>query len=141
MMKVNRNTINSDINYWYSILSKEWNNYDTDSWCMKQVHRLESQRARLFKELEKVEGTSLKLSIEKMILDVDTRMMNFVSKSLSISETVRSNTANEVNKWAKENHQKFRLVEASSLWYASKKTTQKIEKLLEEDWNNELGKM
>ena len=28
MMKINRNTINSDINYWYSSLADEWNIYD-----------------------------------------------------------------------------------------------------------------
>ena len=30
MMRINRNTINSDINYWYSSLSKEWNSYDIE---------------------------------------------------------------------------------------------------------------
>ena len=79
MMKINRKAINSDISYWYSSLSKEWHSYDIDSWCMKQVNRLESQRSRLFKELDKAENTSVRLSIEKMILDVDVKMMSFIS--------------------------------------------------------------
>ena len=82
MMKINRNTINSDINYWYSSLADEWSTYDIDSWYMKQIHRLESQRSRLFKELEKAENVPTRLSVEKMILDIDIKTINLVAKSI-----------------------------------------------------------
>ncbi len=114
MMKINRNTINSDINYWYSKLSEEWNSYSIDSWCMKQVHRLESQRARLFKELDKNQETSTILSIEKMILDIDTRMMNFVSKTITNQKVVKNQAVHWVNRWAKERKIDLRLIDDSA---------------------------
>ena len=141
MMKVNRNTINSDISYWFSILHKEWNNYDIDSWCMKQMHRLESQRTRLFKELENTETVSVKLSIEKMILDIDTKMMNFVLKSILNQENVKENAVKWINDWAKDKKIDLRLHDANKVWHASEKTSKKIDKLLEDDWNNNCGKM
>jgi len=107
MMKVNRNTVNNDINYWYSVLSKEWKSYDVESWCMKQVHRLESQRSRLFRELDKVHETPMKLSIEKMILDIDTRIMNFISKFISSQNVSKYQAVASINSWAKEKKNRF----------------------------------
>ena len=49
---------------------------------MKQIHRLESQRSRLFKELEKAENVPTRLSVEKMILDIDIKTINLVAKSI-----------------------------------------------------------
>jgi len=140
MMKINRNTINSDINYWYSSLSKEWNSYDIDSWCMKQIHRLESQRIRLFTELDKVENASVRLSIEKMILDIDMKMMNFVSKYASSMNSIQKSGAQWVNKWAKTNDIDIVLTDRRSIIQASSETTEKIEKLLKEDLEQRRGK-
>ena len=141
MMKINRNTINSDINYWYSVLSKEWESYDVDSWCMKQIHRLESQRSRLFKELDKVQETSTVLSIEKMILDIDTRMMNFVSKTISNKKIIKDQAIFWVNQWAKEEKMDFRLTDGNDVLYSSEKINEKIRKLLDEDKIKKRGKM
>ncbi len=63
LMKINRNTINDDINQGYEQLSKDWNKYDIDAWLMKQTKRFESQRSRLFQELEKQENSKEKLAI------------------------------------------------------------------------------
>lgn len=141
MMKVNRNTINSDIHYWYGILSKEWSSYDIDAWYMKQIHRLESQRTRLFKELEKTTETTVRLSIEKMILDIDIKMTNFVSKSVFNQKTMKEQSVSWVNKWAKDMKIDFRLVDEDAVLYASEKTKKKIQKLLEEDKIEKRGKI
>lgn len=136
MMNVNRNTINGDINYWYSILSKEWNSCDLDTWGMKQVHRLESQRTRLFRELEKEEKVIIKLSIEKMILDIDTRVMNFVSKTISIKDAVQKGATDRANQWAKRKNIDLKFIDANDMWCASNKTYKKFQKMLKEDLEN-----
>lgn len=56
---------------------------------MKQMKRLESQRSRLFIELDKVQETPTRLAIEKMILDIDIKMMNFVTKTTLSRTAVR----------------------------------------------------
>ena len=56
ILKVNRHTIDSDIAYGYSILAKDWDRGDINSWLMKQIYRLEELRAelkRLVKEKSK----------------------------------------------------------------------------------------
>jgi len=141
MMKVNRNTINGDINYGYSILSKEWNSYDIDSWLMKQIHRLESQRVRLFKELEREEKIATKLSIEKMILDIDTRLISFTTKAFSRRDSVKENSIRWINEYAKERHMDFRLGDHSEIYHACIETYEKIQDMLMEDVDMKRGSM
>lgn len=141
MMKVNRNTINSDISYWYSILSKEWESYDVESWCMKQMHRLESQRARLLKELEKNETISEKLAIERILLDIDTKMMNFVSKLILTKKVVRDKAARKINNWAKKKGIRLRVIDSDEFFSVSKEAAKKIGKMIDEDHKKIIGRM
>jgi len=80
MLNVNRNTINTDINHWYSHLAKKWNSYDIKLWCIKQLHRMETQRIRLMEQLQRQEDLHDKLAIEKMILDVDAKITQNIIK-------------------------------------------------------------
>ena len=139
MMKINRNTINSDISHWYTSLSEEWDSYDIESWYMKQIHRLESQRIRLFIELDKVENTSVRLSIEKMILDIDMKIMNFVSKYASSMNFIQKSAIQCINNWAKKNDRDMILTDTDRFIQSSSETAEKIEKLLKEDLEQRCG--
>ena len=107
---------------------------------MKQIHRLESQRIRLFIELDKVENASVRLSIEKMILDIDMKMMNFVSKYASSMNSIQKSGEQWVNEWAKTNDIDIELTDRGRIIQASSETTEKIEKLLKEDLEQRRGK-
>ena len=133
MMKINRNTINNDISYWYSRLYKEWDSYSVDTWCMKQLHRLESQRARLVKDLEMETKILTKLAIEKLILDVDTRMMSFVTKMKSVEADAQELASNKINEWSKDHNVDLRTWNIKDYVYATEKTKEKIQKLMDED--------
>jgi len=50
MMKVNRNTINSDIKYLYSIIKDE-SKENGENFILKQIGRLEAQRSRITESL------------------------------------------------------------------------------------------
>ena len=95
MSNVNRNTINSDIKHLYSQLSKNWESHDINSWGLKQIQRLEFQRARLFDELEKQERYKEKHMIEKLLFDIDSKLLQFIFK---IKEKSHLNLANGHNK-------------------------------------------
>jgi len=91
LMKINRNTINSDISFLYSQISKDWKNYDIGSWIIKQFQRLEEQRTRLGEELEKQDQLNNKLVIERLIFDIDNKITQIItkimpSKSVSFSK-------------------------------------------------------
>ncbi|GFN40538.1 MAG: conserved hypothetical protein [Marine Group I thaumarchaeote] len=80
LMKINRNTINSDISFLYSQISKNWKNYDIGSWIIKQFQRLEEQRTRLSEELEKQDQLNNKLVIERLIFDIDNKITQIITK-------------------------------------------------------------
>lgn len=80
LMKVNRNTINSDIKFWYGEITNEWQDSDIKSWFLKQLERLESTRARLMEQLVIQEELKSKLGIEKMIFDIDCKISDMISK-------------------------------------------------------------
>jgi len=94
MLNVNRNTINSDIKYLYSQLSKNWESRGINSRGLIQIQRLEFQRARLFGELEKQERYKEKHMIEKLLFDIDNRLLQFIVK---IKEKSHLNLANGHN--------------------------------------------
>jgi len=47
LMKVNRNTINGDIDYWYSKIAENFNMVDPLGSIMVNIQRLDIQRSRL----------------------------------------------------------------------------------------------
>lgn len=106
MMKINRHTINGDISYWYSKLSKEWKDHDVDSWYMKQIHRLEIQRTRLIENLEKEPSIENKLAIEKVILDIDNKIIQGVAR---IDTSCKSAMKNFVEERVSELEKKLEL--------------------------------
>jgi len=94
MLNVNRNTINSDIKHLYSQLSKNWESRGINSRGLIQIQRLEFQRARLFGELDKQERYKEKHMIEKLLFDIDNRLLQFIVK---IKEKSHLNLANAHN--------------------------------------------
>ncbi len=78
-LDVNRNTVNEDIKYWLIQIASQFEDLDLGGIVLKQVERLEIQRKRLLAQLEKVEFDE-KLRIEKMIFEIDYRILSFVSK-------------------------------------------------------------
>jgi len=142
MMNVNRNTINSDLNFAYSQLSLEWTHGDFYSLFMKQTHRLEIQRRRLLEELKKQNELKEKLAIEKMVFEIDTRIFNFYVKLSVSSETMLDwviHTANSLvnnDPWKQSGFVNMRNVRKTL-----DETRDKINKLIEEDEKKQVGKI
>ena len=88
ILDINRNTINKDIESWYSEIRKDQSNSNKD-WFDKQLQRLEFQRTRLQESL--VDGLSYKerLQIEKSISHIDLSIASFVVK-IEISKRYKS---------------------------------------------------
>ena len=66
-LNVNRNTINDDIKFWYFQISTDSEFENPRSTLTKHIRYLESQKCRLYEELEGVENIHEKLSIKKLI--------------------------------------------------------------------------
>ena len=141
-MNVNRNTINSDLNFAYSKLSSEWAHRDLYSLFMKQTYRLETQRTRLLGELKKQNELKEKLAIEKMIIDLDTKIFNFYEKLTASGERILwsiIDTANSLvdnNKWKQSG-----FVNMHNVRKTLDETRDKINKLIEEDEKKQVGRI
>jgi len=105
ILKINRNTVNSDINFCYSQLALDWKNQDGKKLIVKQLERFELQRSRLYEELEKCNVLSEKITVEKLILDIDQKISQIVTKLLlnhkdnfSISDKNKESTEDQIQK-------------------------------------------
>ena len=79
ILDVNRNTINKDIESWYLKLRNEKPDYSRN-WLETQFARLEFQRMRLQKMLEKEIPIRDKLQIEKSITNIDLSIASLIVK-------------------------------------------------------------
>lgn len=139
MMKINRNTITNDIRYWYTQVSDKWKTVDPTKWTIRSTERLELQRTRLREELDKAKSVQEKLSIERLILDIESRILQ---TPIKILETlVQSNNAaiTWVNNWMKKNKHKDRLLSHHDIVNVSSKSKEKINKILNDEKENGSG--
>jgi len=131
LMKINRNTINDDINQGYEQLSKDWERYDISSGLMKQLQRFESQRSRLLQELEKQEDTKEKLAIEKMIFQIDCQIAQIPMNGLKREDKDFEHAAKMVNYWAEKNNWDLRITsEKDMVQITTPENHELIEKIL-----------
>jgi len=71
MLGVNRNTVNSDIKYWYTQLAYQIAEQDAGGILLKQIERVELQRSRLLEELDQHEKLEERVVIEKLLFELD----------------------------------------------------------------------
>lgn len=110
MMKVNRNTINSDIEYWYGNISEKAETLDLESTIIKRVEGLEIQRTRLREMLDKTEDFQQKITIEKLLFDIEIRIAQINLKILESSDAALGIAIHYINKWMKENNHEDEIV-------------------------------
>jgi len=132
MLKINRNTINSDVTFLYSKLHDEMDEKTHDDWMNKQFTRLESQRVRLRKELDNDITLQERLQVEKVILDLDSKISSWIIKMYSSSQEKWDSVVAILNDWMEEHGHEDRLMSHGSLYSISEKSREKIFKLLKE---------
>jgi hypothetical protein len=133
MLKVNRNTVNSDITYWHSQLQKDDDKISTDDWINKMLYRLETKRTRLMKKLDKATSVDDSLALEKMLYEVDIKIIQIVMKMQSTSQSVYDRTTNIFNSWLEENGYKERYVLWGQTLRVTSGTRKNINRLIESD--------
>lgn len=140
MMKVNRNTINNDINYLCSQLSREWDNHDISSWWMRQMRRLEMQRTRLREELDKETGFEKRLVLEKIILDIDNKLLQSSVRIITTQDEIVDNMVGALNKYAKENKLDVTYVHSRDITKLQTRNLEKIKQIIKRDKNRKVGR-
>ena len=132
MLKINRNTINSDVSFLYSKVYDEMGKVTYGKWMNKQLTRLESQRVRLRKELDNDITLHERLQVEKMILDLDSKISSFIIKIETSRQETWDKAMSVINDWMKEHNHKDRYQTMNSLFLIPAKSREKIFELLKD---------
>jgi len=133
LMKINRNTINGDIQYWYQKAVKNWRGAGPEFFVIRNIERLELQRTRLVEQLGKTKTFQEKLATERMILDVECRILQTQLKLSESMEKVHKRSTKWVNEWMKKNNRKDRYISYGDMMRVPGKSYEKICKLLKDE--------
>ncbi len=131
IMKVDRNTINNDLKVLYQKALNDYNpdNMTLDEIVEKQLVRLETQRDRLGLYLCDVKDVNTKISIERLISDVDFKLIGAIEKVNHNSSRFLDEILKGVNKMAEINNISLRytsLFELKKISLDSRKSLDEI---------------
>ena len=133
LMKINRNTINSDIDYWYAKIYVNSNAVDPEISVVINIQRFDIQRSRLRENLDKAENFQERHAIEKMIFDIDCKIINTQIKLADSTKRIHRLGIGYLNDWLKENGKDTRYLTLFDKISVSKKAYQKITKIIKDD--------
>jgi len=133
LMKINRNTINGDVQYWYDKVVKNWNGLDPEFLVIKNIERLELQRTRLVENLHRTKIQQEKISIERLAFDVESKILQIQLKMIASIENGHKLATKWLNGWMKKNNLKDRYISYGDTVSVSGKTYEKIRRLLKDE--------
>ena len=133
LMKVNRNTINGDIDYWYVQSMKSVNMYDPSLVVRINLQRLDAQRTRLREQLDKTETFQEKIGLERLILEIDSKILYTHNKLIDSTRNLADRSTERLNDWLKDQKRDERYLTYLDMFSVSSKASEKMRKILEED--------
>jgi len=133
LMKINRNTINGDINYWYGEIYVKSNMVDPEKCVAINYQRFNVQRSRLRENLDKAENFQQRHAIEKMIFDIDCKIINIEIKLADSTARIQKEGIAYLNNWLKKNGKDNQYMTYFDTISVSEKAKQKIYKIIKED--------
>ena len=136
LMKVDRNTINGDLDYWYSKILKNMDIVNPEYSVIITLERMEIQRTRLREQLDKIKNNPERIAIERLIYDVDSKILHtFLKLTASAFRTHKLATEWLNDQMAKNNMNNRNLTFFDTI-AVSKKAYQRIRRIINEDRNN-----
>jgi hypothetical protein len=139
LMKVDRNTINNDLKILYNKAIKDYNpDMSFDDIIGKQLLRLETQRDRLLLDLCDVKDINSKITIERLIADIDFKVIGLMERLNQNLAQHWDTVVEHVNKIAEKENFKMRYTNLFELYRISIDTRQDLNKLSEKVWGKEV---
>ena len=139
LMNINRNTINGDIKHWYSTISNS-NDIQPESALFTILERLDIQRTRIREYLDKTSNISEKITIEKMILDIDYKIAQINQRIFESAQAMMSFAIKFLNDHLKAQNQKQRYFTFGQKMSVSDSAIKRIDKIISEDKKNLWGR-
>lgn len=135
LMNINRNTINGDIKHWYSKIAKS-NDIQPESAIFTVLERLDIQRTRIREYLDKTLDVSEKITIERMILEIDYKIVQINHKLAESSNRITNYAIAVLNEHMKSTNQNNRFLGVKQKLSVSKSALVQINKIISEDKKN-----
>ena len=133
MLKINRNTINSDIAYCYSGLQREDSMMTIQDWVNKMIYRLETKRVRIMEKLDKAVELQEFLLLEKMLYEVDAKIVQVVMKMQTTEQMTYDRTISMLNDWLEEHGYRERYVLWGQTLKVTSDTSNRITQMIQSD--------
>lgn len=133
LMKVNRNTVNGDIDYWYSKISKNTNILNPENAILINIQRLEIQRSRLREQLDEAKSFQEKMALERLMYEIDCKILHTYDRLAESAKRLMDFSTEKLNLWMKKNNRTERYMSLSDKITVSEKANAKIEKIIKED--------
>ena len=102
MMNINRNTVNQDIKWCYEQIQTL--DKTPDQMFDRQLFRHETQRERLVRALEQTVNLQEKLSTEKLLLDLDSKIASIMLKVIDYQKEAAISSMKSINEYLDKNH-------------------------------------
>lgn len=133
LMKIPRNTINRDINYLLSQARSNVKNVHPEFLIAESVEKLDVQKTRLCEMMYNSSINSEKISIEKMIFQIESKIIQIKLKLPESKGYIIDVIMDTANKILKKNFIDGQLVSTKDFEVCSEKAKDKIYKILKED--------
>lgn len=131
LMKVNRNTVNGDLDHCFTTVAKQLKGDRIRGMVFRQISRMENQRTRLLQYLKN--AGEEKLDIEKLISDLDEKITNILLKIDSKSDHVKTKALELVNAWANRYNWDVRVLDPAEIIVLPAAKLQKIREIINEN--------
>ena len=132
MMKISRATVNSDIQFLFEEFNKKIS-LDPYKLVIRQLMSLEAQKTRLQNVLDNTKSFPESLAIEKMILDIDSKIINAYTKMGTIELPIHRQGVDYLNTHMEKKKNEGRYISLFDTKTVSEKAQQRIDKIIKED--------
>lgn len=133
LMKINRNTVNGDIDYWYSKIVKNSDVLNPEFTIIITLQRLEIQRSRLREQLDKTKSFQEKLVLERFLFDIDSKIVNTNHKLCGSTQRLSDFSTENLNNWMKDHKKTERYMTLFDKITVSDKAKERINKIINGD--------
>ena len=135
-IKVNRHTVDNDIDYWYTRIVANNNIFDPEISILITLERFEKQRTRLREMMDKVDSFQEHMTLENMIFEIDSKITQVYQKMSESVKRIMNLEIHKMNTWMKQNNKPERFITLFDTLSISEKAKEKIDKIIIEDRKN-----
>jgi len=132
-LQIDKNTICGDVNFWYAKINKTFNAHFTEDVIFARILRLEEQRTRLRELLDKTSNLSEKITIERLIFDIESKLINSLQKTAYSHHVVFDNIIRGLNNQAEKTKSKDRWTSLYEYFTVSAKARERINEIIKAD--------